>query len=68
MPYAVPIDQMPGQQRAQGAGAAGDQDGAPAEGAVRRRPGSGREPRDTQKAVPDGQLGLARAEGGGQQP
>ncbi len=51
MPYAVPIDQMPGQQRAQGAGAAGDQDGAPAEGAVHRRPGVSASRADEQ-AVP----------------
>lgn len=64
-PNSMPANQVPGQHRPQGPGTTGDENRAPADGAVGRRTGRGRQSRDAQHALTDGDLGLPGGEGGG---
>ncbi len=69
MPDPVPGDQVPGQQPAEGPGAAGEQDGAAGREVA---PGGGEaiglgQSGDAQSPFGEGELRLARGEGGGQQ-
>lgn len=70
MPGAPPGDEVPGDQSAQGAGGAGDEDGAFRVPLGARSPllgnGTPDQPRLVQYAVSDGELGLSSVECGGQ--
>jgi len=65
-PYPVPVDEMPGQHRPEGPGAAGDQDDAPGERALDLGRRCGCQPGHAQHAVAYCDLGFARGERGGQ--